>query len=293
MSHNHTNNETEDNGIKFGLFLNTSYTILEYIFGVFSGSMVLIADATHNLTDTITLALSFFANKLTHRKANNNKTYGYGRFTIFAALLNSVIMLTAAFIIVIEAIKRFGEPHNIAGLTVTIIACIGILVNGSIAVVLSRHKKDLNMKSAFTDMFFDTLSSVGAAIAGLIIWLTKITWIDSAISIVIAIFLTYNTVKIMYEAVHILVEGSPNNVDIDSLKDAIISIPKVLSIDDVHVWTIRSGYNAFSCHITVSNSELKNCQKIIKTVRSELLQNFDIHHVTIEVETKPCDLSCC
>lgn len=287
MSHNH-DAKNNDGSIKFGLVLNTGFTIVEFIFGILTGSLALIADAAHNLTDTFTLSVSFIANRLARREANDSKTFGYGRATILAALLNASVMLAVAVFIVIEAIQRLGNPHPVEGGIVAAVAFVGILVNGSIAIVLSKNRKDLNMRSAFVDMAFDALSSLGAVIAGLIIWLTGITWVDSAVGLVIAALLVYNTLKILREAVQILLEGTPKDLDITAITQAITDTEKVLSVDDMHVWAIRSGYNALSCHIAIDETDLKDSRNIVETVKAKLRNDYDIQHATIEVELEDC-----
>lgn len=283
MSHSH-NNETKDGSIKFGLVLNSLYTIVEFGFGIFTGSLALIADATHNLTDTFTLTVSYFANRLAKREANESKTFGYGRTTILAALLNASVMIAVAGFIAFEAIKRLQNPIEIEGGIVAIVAAVGIVVNGSIAYVLSKNRQDLNMRSAFIDMAFDALSSLGAVIAGLIMVFTDIQYVDTVVGLLIAVLLLYNTLKILKEAVQILLEGTPKDLDIAAVSDAITNTPKVLLVDDLHVWTIRSGYNALSCHIAIDESELKNSRTIVDDVKSVLRIKYDIHHATIEVE---------
>ncbi len=287
MSHNH-DHESNDDSIKFGLVLNTLFTIIEFIFGILTGSLALIADAAHNLTDTFTLTVSFVANRVARRDANDSKTFGYGRATILAALLNATVMLAVAAFIVIEAIQRLGNPHPVEGGIVAAVAFVGILVNGSIAIVLSKHRKDLNMRSAFIDMAFDALSSLGAVIAGLIILFSGITWIDSVVGLVIAALLVFNTLKILREAVQILLEGTPKEIDIIALTKVIAETDKVLSVDDMHVWAIRSGYNALSCHIAIDETDLKDSRNIVEVVKAKLRKDYDIQHATIEVELEDC-----
>ncbi len=287
MSHTHDSIRT-DRGIKFGLILNSLYTIVEFGFGIFTGSLALIADASHNLTDTFTLTVSYIANKLGRRKANVNKTFGYGRATILAALLNAVVMLAVAGFITYEAIQRLTHPEPIQGVIIITVASVGILVNGSIAYVLSKNRKDLNMRSAFVDMAFDALSSLGAVVAGIVIVLTGVTWIDSAVGLVIAGLLVFNTLKILREALQILLEGTPHDIDLTAVIADIEDTDKVIAVDDIHVWTIRSGYNALTCHIVVSENELATSHTIVEYVKEKLLKNHDIQHATIEVELKDC-----
>lgn len=285
MAHSHG---TKDSSIKFGLILNSLYTIVEFGFGMFTGSLALIADATHNLTDTFTLSVSYGANRLAKREANESKTFGYGRATILAALLNASVMIAVAVFIAFEAIQRLQHPVEIEGGIVAVVASVGIIVNGSIAYVLSKNRKDLNMRSAFIDMAFDALSSFGAVVAGLIMLFTDIQYVDSIVGLLIAALLLYNTLKILREAVQILLEGTPKDVDIAALTQAINNSPKVLSVDDMHIWAIRSGYNALSCHIAIDEAELKDSRNIVETVKAKLRTDYDIQHATIEVELEDC-----
>ncbi|HMI08985.1 MAG TPA: cation diffusion facilitator family transporter [Candidatus Saccharimonadales bacterium] len=288
MSHDHDASHSEK-GIKFGLLLNTAYTIVEFGFGIFTGSLALIADASRNLTDTLTLTISFVANKIARRKANDTKTFGYGRATILAALLNSVIMLGVAAFIVSEAIQRLSHPQEVEGGIVAMVALVGIAVNGSIAYILYKQRNDLNMRSAFIDMAFDALSSLGAVIAGLVILFTDIQWIDSAVGLLIAGLLVYNTIKIIKEAVGILLEGTPRGVEMSLVSDVILKTEAVLRVDDMHIWAIRSGYNALSCHIAIDEAQLINSRKIVEEVKTRLLKEANIHHATIEVELMECE----
>lgn len=277
-----------DGSIKFGLVLNSLYTIVEFSFGLFTGSLALIADATHNLTDTFTLSVSFMANRVARREANKSKTFGYGRATILAALLNSSVMIAIASFITFEAVQRLRHPIEIEGGIVAAVASVGIVVNGSIAYVLSKNRKDLNMRSAYVDMLFDALSSLGAVIAGLIMLLTDLQYIDSIVGLVIAGLLLFNAIKILREAVQILLEGTPKDLDPTRLTNAITAVDKVLSVDDMHLWAIRSGYNALSCHIAIDEKDLKISREIVETVKAKLRKDHDIQHATIEVELEDC-----
>lgn len=285
MSHNHNSN---DGSIKFGLVLNSLYTLVEFAFGILTGSLALIADASHNLTDTFTLSVSFFANRLANKEANERKTFGYGRATILAALLNCSVMLAVAGFITFEAIQRLQHPVAVEGGIVAAVASVGIIVNGSIAYILSKHRKDLNMRSAYIDMAFDAFSSLAAVISGLVILFTGMRYIDTIVGLLIAGLLLYNTLKILREAIQILLEGTPKDLDIAEVITAIGAHDKVLQVDDMHVWAIRSGYNALSCHIAIDETELVNSRKIVEEVKRLLRQDYAIQHATIEVELEKC-----
>lgn len=287
MAHSHET-QSNDGSIKFGLVLNSLYTVVEFGFGVFTGSLALIADATHNLTDTFTLSVSYTANKIARRDANSNKTFGYGRATILAALLNATVMIAVAIFITFEAVQRLKNPVTIEGGVVAAVASLGIVINGSIAYVLSKNRKDLNMRSAFIDMAFDALSSLGAVIAGLIMYFTQAKYVDSLVAVLIAGLLLHNTIRILREAVQILLEGTPKDLDITAITQAINDTNKVLSVDDMHVWAIRSGYNALSCHIVIDDKELANSRGIVEAVKTKLRNDHNVQHATIEVELEDC-----
>lgn len=283
MSHSHGSKDG-DGGILFGLILNSGYTVIEFVFGFLTGSLALIADASHNLTDTFTLSVSFVANRIARREADAGKTFGYGRATILAALLNASVMIAVASFIIFEAIQRLAHPQPVEGGVVAIVAAIGIAVNGSVAYVLSKRSHDLNMKSAFIDMAFDALSSLGAVIAGIVILLTGVNGIDSIVGLLIAALLLYNVGKIIREAVQILLEGTPKDIDVTEVTEAISRIKQIRSIDDLHAWTISSGYNALSCHIVIDEEQIAQSRVIVESVKSMLRKDFNIQHATIEVE---------
>lgn len=283
MSSNHTP-ENKDNSLKIGIVLNGAYAILGFVLGVATGSLALIADATHNLTDNFTLGVSYTANRIARRDANDSKTFGYGRATILAALLNASFMVALALFVAYEAIGRLRNPVEIEGGIVAAVAFIGILVNAFIAYRLSKNRTDLNMRSAYIDQLFDTLSSIGTVIAGLIMAFTDIPYVDSIVALLIVGLLLYNTIQILREAVQILLEGTPKDLDLKSVIGVIQDTPKVIQVDDMHVWAIRSGYNALSCHIVIDEKELPNSRKIVEMVKETLRVDCNIHHATIEVE---------
>ena len=283
MSHNHIGDDS-GKSIKVGLLLNGFYTIVEFGFGILTGSLALIADATHNLTDTMTLTVSLIANKLARRKPDSQKTFGYGRATILAAMINSLIMLGIAGFIAYEAIQRIQNPHPVEGGIVALVAIVGVVVNGSIAYLLSKHKKDLNMRSAFIDMLFDAVSSLGAVIAGIIIMLTGLYGIDSIVALVIAVLLIFNAIKIMKEAVHIMLEGTPNDIEMQDVLLTMKGVKGVKEVDDLHMWSIRSGYIMLSCHAVIATNDIKNSRSIVETIKKRLEEVHDIRHATIEIE---------
>lgn len=288
MSGTHEAPKNLDNKLKLGLLLNTGFTIFEFAIGIFSGSLALISDAGHNLTDSLSLLIAFFAQKIARREANADHSYGYGRATILAALLNGLILVLLAFYIFYEAFGRLTKPEPVEGGLVMIVAFVGIIINGSIALIFRKSQEDLNIKSAYVNMFYDMLASVGALIAGLLIILTRLTIFDSIISILIGILLLRSSWSVARDAMHVLLEGVPEGLKPEEVKKAILTIPSVEAVDDLHVWAISSQYAALSCHVVIEDCDLEKSTKIVKQIKEELHQKFNIEHATIEIELVEC-----
>lgn len=288
MSGIHETPTNLDSKLKLGLVLNTGFTILEFSIGIFSGSLALVSDAGHNLTDSLSLLIAFFANKIAKREANADHSYGYGRATILAALVNGLILILLAGYIFYEALGRLMHPTAVAGGLVMIVAFVGILINGSVALLFRKDTKDLNIRGAYINMFYDTLASVGALLAGFLIVLTKLTIFDSLISILIGILLLRSSWAVIRDAMHVLLEGVPEGMNTEKIKELISKAPKVKAVDDMHLWAISSHYAALSCHIVIEDCDVEESTKIIKQIKEGLREKFDIEHATIEAELTEC-----
>ena len=190
MSHSHEVHAINKSLI-IGLVLNGLYTILGFVFGIITGSLTLIADAIHNLTDNLTLGVSFVANRISTRKADAMRTFGYGRVTIIAAVINASFLIGVAIVVIMEAIERLKNPVEIQGGVVAAVAFCGIIVNATVAYMLSKNRQDLNMRSAFIDQLFDAISSFGAFLAGIIIMMIGIQYIDTIIALLVVILLRF------------------------------------------------------------------------------------------------------
>lgn len=285
MTHQHDHEEAP---FGLGLALNSSFTIIEFIAGFMTGSLALIADATHNLTDSLTLVVSYIAQRVSKKTPTKAKTYGYGRVTIIAALINAGILIAVAAFIGYEAIKRFSEPHEVEGWVVAGVAFVGICINGFIAWRFSKHKNNLNARSAYTNMLYDTLSSVGALVAGLVMVVTGWSGLDAVVGLAIAGMLLFATFKIIAEAIHVLLEGVPPGIDLIAIEGQLRKVRQVKEVDDLHVWAISSEYTALSCHLIIEENELKDSRHIVEEAKQMLKEQFDINHSTIEIELKDC-----
>jgi len=286
MSHSHEANSHSTFGVS--LILNTGFTVFEMAVGLASGSLALVADATHNLTDSLTLTIAYIAERFSKRAADEKQSYGYGRVKIVASLLNAGILVAIALFIGYEAIQRFGEPKEVPGLLISVVASVGILINGFTAYLLSKQKHNLNAKSAYTNMFYDTLSSVGALVAGFAIAFFGWNWLDSAVGIAIAVMLLIATFGIIREALHILLEGVPQNVDLTAVKEALKNLKYVVDVDDIHAWTIDNDYYAFSCHLIVDEKDYAQSRATVEEAKKLLASKYKFKHSTLEVEFKDC-----
>jgi cobalt-zinc-cadmium efflux system protein len=284
MSGTHEAPENLDNRLKIGLLLNTTFTVIEFVIGIFSGSLALIADSAHNLTDSLSLIISIFANKLSKKEATLDKTYGYGRASILAALLNSIILFGVAVYIFYEAYGRLLNPPKVEGNLVILAAFFGFIINGGIALSFLKGKKDLNIKSTIINFATDALAQLGTIIAGVIILVTHQSIADPIISIIIGILLIYSAWEVVKDALHVLLEGVPEDINIEEVKKAILSVPGVKGLDDLHIWGLSSHYSALSCHIIVKKMTLEESCSITQQIKQKLAEEFHIEHATLEPE---------
>lgn len=282
MGHENETNTGKIFGI--GLVLNTGFTIFELLAGITSGSLALVADGMHNLTDSLTLAIAYVADRIARRQPDAKRSYGYGRAKIIASLLNAGILLAIAGFIGYEAINRLGEPTEVPGLTVAAVAAVGIVINGSIAYVLRKQRHDLNARSAYINMLYDMLSSIGALVAGLAIALFGWEWLDSVVGIVIAGMLLWATAGIIKEALRVLLEGVPKDVDLRKVKQKLLQLDHVVDVDDIHAWMIDNNYYAFSCHLVVRAADAPKAITSVKQAKRLLASDFHFQHSTIEIE---------
>jgi cobalt-zinc-cadmium efflux system protein len=258
--------------------------IAEAIGGWLTNSLALIADAGHMLTDVAALTLTLFAIWFAARPATSQKTYGYYRLEILAAFINGIALVLLSIWIIYEAIERWQVPPEIKGLELTVIATGGLVINIIAAYLLhSDHKHDLNMRGAFLHVMGDLLGSVAAIAAGISIIAFGWFWADAVGSALISLIIIFGAWRLILESVNVLLEGTPRHINLAAVESAILETAGVGGVHDLHVWTISSGIDALSAHIshddTVVHSEL------LAVVRAKLHDSFGIDHLTIQMET--------
>lgn len=265
----------------------SAFMLVEALAGWLSNSLALLSDAGHMLSDALALALSLAAFRLGMRPADAQRSFGYRRFEIMAAAVNGLALLILSLWIVIEALLRLSQPQDIAGLPMLLVALLGLLVNIGVAWYMVRHgdtSGNLNMKSAYLHVLGDLLASVGALVAGLLIWAYGWLWADAAASALIALLIGKSAWGILRSSVHILMEGTPTGADMRRIAADIAQIDGVYGVHDLHAWTITSQYHAFSCHIVVdSGLSVAAAFALVGKVQDKV-RAHGIAHVTVQTE---------
>ncbi|REC49025.1 cation diffusion facilitator family transporter [Chryseobacterium pennipullorum] len=265
------------------LSFSGAYLIAEVIGGILTNSLALLADAAHMLTDVVGLLLAYIAIKIGERKADPSKTYGYYRTEILAAVINAVVLLGISLYVLYEAYQRFQNPPEVQSKSMLIVAGIGLLVNVAGMMILRKDSEaSLNMKGAYFEVLSDMLTSVGVMIAGVIMLTTGWYYADPLISAAIGLLIFPRTWRLLKEAIHVLLEGTPKEVDIQALRQSLEQTPGVKGVHDLHVWSLTSGVNAMSAHIV--KDELPSRNQLLKALAESTTQNFKISHTTFQIE---------
>lgn len=287
-SHNH-NHKEYSKSLVITILLNLIITIAEYIGGIISGSLGLISDAAHNLSDVLSLILGFFGEKISTKKANKKHSFGLKRFEILTALINGLLLWGIAIFIIIEAFRRFENPVNISIGLMLGIAFIGLFGNLFSVLILNKDKShSLNMKAAYLHLFYDTLSSVAIIIVGIIIYFTNFIFLDLLISILISIMILFSGFDVIKKSFNIFMQGVPEHLSFDEIHKAILKIKGVKSVHDIHVWAVDSNDVFLSCHVcldkNIGKSKNSNIDLILHNLNYELKEKFNIDHTTIQTE---------
>ena len=270
------------------LGLTFSFMIVEAVAGFYTGSLALLSDAGHMLTDVFAVSLAFFAIWFKERPPTSTKTFGFYRAEILAAFFNSLLLFAISAGILIEAYKRLLTPHEVKSVEMTIVAVVGLLINLASAYVLFKYQSgNLNIKGALYHVMSDALGSVGAIVAGIIMITTKWYYADSLISILVSILIIRGAWVLFKESSHILLEGTPKGIDLDLVQSCICSKQNVISVHDLHVWTLTQGFEALSAHVVVQDMDYS--ENILSELKKELSEKFKISHVTLQLEIEECD----
>jgi cobalt-zinc-cadmium efflux system protein len=268
-----------------GIALNFLFVIIEVTAGLFIHSLSLLSDAGHNLADVGALALSLLAYRLLKVKGNNNYTYGYRKTSVLVALFNAVVLLVSIGAIAYEAIHRFLHPQPIPGTIIALVAGIGIIINAISALMFLRDKdKDINIKSAYLHLMSDAVVSLGLVIGGIVMFYTHWFWIDSVLSIIVAVVILISTWRLLKDSLRLSLDGVPSNINMDEIKTAALKITGVKDLHHIHIWAISTTENALTAHLVLQQDISIEQEQKIKHELKHKLEHKNIHHITLETE---------
>ena len=290
-NHSHLSEATRKTAtrLSLSLFLTLAFVVIEAGAGIFANSLALLTDAAHNLTDVIALGLTWFAVRITSQPANAHKTYGYHRAGILVALLNSTTLVIISLGIFYEAYLRFMNPPEVQSGILIAVGLIAIVVNLVTALLVHRGSEhDLNLRSAFVHLMGDVLSTVGAVIAGVIIYFTNANWLDPFVSVLIGFLILYNAWGILKDAIDILLEATPRDVDVQAMVKDIARVDGVLGVHDIHVWSLTQSLRTMSAHILTDDLHISAGAGIQHEINEILNQRYNIRHATLQLECVDC-----
>ena len=269
------------------LALTSLFMVAEVIGGILTGSLALISDAAHMLTDTVGLAIALVALKIGQWPSDSRRTFGYQRFEILAAAFNAIMLFAVAGYILYEGYVRLISPPEIQSVPMMAIAAVGLVVNILAMRLLSEGEStSLNVKGAYLEVWSDMLGSIGVLAAGGVIWLTGWTWVDAVVAIGIGLWVLPRTWKLLGETVNVLLEGVPNGIDVNAVASALKSVPDVNDIHDLHIWAVTPDNPSLSAHLIIAASAQGD--GIRKAAEIMLAKQFHITHSTLQTEAKDC-----
>ena len=271
--------------LALSLGLTAAFVVVEIIAGIFGNSLALLTDAAHNFTDVIALGLSWYAVRLATQPAHAGKTFGYHRVGILVALVNSTTLVLIALGIFYEAWKRFLSPPEVDSAILIGVGTLAFLVNlGTAWLVQSGSEHDLNLRSTFLHLMGDVMSTIGAVIAGVIIAFTNWNWLDPLISVLIGAFILWNAWSILRQSIHILLESTPESIDMTSMVASLLKVDGVRGVHDLHVWSINESLRALSAHIVTDDISISEGASIQQNLNEILAHEYNIHHATLQLE---------
>ena len=288
--HDHTAGANEKS-LKIALALTSLFLVVELAGGFIAHSLALLSDAAHMFTDTAALAIALLAIHIAKRPADSRRTFGYHRFEILAAAFNALLLLVVAAYILWEAWLRLKAPPEIQSTLMLGIAVVGLVVNLlSMKMLRSGQDESLNVKGAYLEVWADMIGSIGVILGAALIWFTGWGWVDSAVAVLIGLWVVPRTLTLLKSSINILLEGVPEGVDLAQVEAALLAVPGVRSLHDLHVWSVTSGKTMLTVHL-VTAPESSGSAALLASARQRLATGFGIRHVTVQCEPTPCHLA--
>lgn len=264
------------------ILANALFVVFQIIFSYLSNSTSLLADAIHNLGDVLSLILAWIANRMLSKKPTERSTYGMKKTTILAAFANGVLLIFTCGIIATEAVYKLFSPSEILAVDVMVVAAIGVLVNGSTAIMFIKDGNDLNIRGAYLHLLYDALVSVGVVASAALLYFTNWLWIDPLVGLLIALIILKGTWGLFRDSFQLLIDGVPHGISIQRVRGFLLSQPGVSGVHDLHIWAMSTQENALSVHLWMPEAPLGETDR--KALIDALREDFSIHHVTIQVE---------
>lgn len=292
MSHDHAHEVKNYNkAFSIGISLNIIFVIIEAIYGVMADSLALIADAGHNLSDVVSLLLAWGAFYLAKKNPTLRRTYGLRKVTILASLTSAILLLIALGAITWEAVGRFSDPQVVDGMTVIVVAAIGVVINTATALLfMEGQKDDLNIRGAYLHMAADAGVSVGVVIAGIAIMFTGWLWLDPVLSLLIVLVILVSTWGLLIDSINLSIDAVPDAIDVSAIKTYLLGLDAVEEIHALHVWALSTTENALTVHLLCHTLPQNNT--LLETIEEHMHQHFDIEHITVQIELDDTNYHC-
>lgn len=295
MSHDHDHHHAPTNygkAFAIGISLNLAFVLIEAFYGWQAGSLALLADAAHNLSDVGGLLLAWAAFAAARLKSNARHTYGWRRGSILASFTNAIILLVAMGSLAWEAVHRFQTPASVDAATVMVVAGVGVVINSVTAwLFLAGSKGDLNIRGAFLHMAADALVSVGVVVAGALYLWQGWAWIDPVVSLLIALVVVLGTLSLFRRSLHLLFDGVPDGIELSQVRQCLLDIDGVLDVHDLHVWAMSTAENALTAHLVVA-TDAADRDVLLQLAMDELHKRFDLRHVSLQCESQAFSSRC-
>lgn len=292
MGHHHHHHNVDDSSIWklwVSIFLNLTITLAQVIGGILANSLALLSDAVHNFNDSMSLVTTLVTKKIAKKGASSTKTFGYKRAEIIGAFVNLITLVIVALFLIKEGVERFFDPQPIDGLTMFWVSMIGLAANLITAALLWKNSQDdINMKSAFIHILSDAFSSLGVIIGGWLIIQYQWYIVDTILTIIIGSYILWHCYYMLWEAIDILMESKPANIDIEELKSSMNRVNKVCDIHHLHIWRLDEQSILLESHVVIEQEDLHDMENIKSSLKKILHDDFDIYHSTLEFEVEPC-----
>ena len=289
MDKNHINAEATGKRLVVSMLINILIPAAQIVGGIYAGSMALISDAVHNISDFTALIIAYVAHLVAKSGPTQRHTFGLRRVEIFAAVINSALLGGTAVVIAVEAVDRLKYPMPVLTEIVAVLALVGIAGNGLSAWLLHKDSKhNLNLRGAFLHMLGDLMTSVAVLVGAIVLHFKPWPWIDPVLSLIITAYILLNCILLLKESIHVLMNGTPRGLDLNSVKDTMEAIPGVDSIHYLHAWSLGADSVALTCHVVVPDQPISTTESLSRALRKKLLNKFGVDHPVLQFETSTC-----